>query len=160
LARLRQCSAAKRERALQVHLDDRVPLLLGHREQHAVTEDAGVVDQHVQTAERVDRLGDEALGPVPRADVIGVRRGLATEGLDLVHDLLRGAGIAAAAVACATEVVHDDLPALGSEHHRVLATDASTGARDDAHPAFDHSLFHRCSLVHRTVLIRRSGDGR
>ncbi len=45
--------------ALQVDLDDRVPLGLAHVGEHAVTEDAGVVDQHVEAAERVDRLGDQ-----------------------------------------------------------------------------------------------------
>ena len=50
----------------------RVPLFFGHREEHAVAEDPGVVDEDVQAAERVDRLLHEAGGAVPRADVVGV----------------------------------------------------------------------------------------
>ena len=76
------------ERALEMHLDDRVPLLLCHREQHAVAKDPGVVDEYVEGAERVDRLGDEASRAVPRADVVGVGGRLTTGGPDLVDDLL------------------------------------------------------------------------
>ena len=48
--------AGRGEGALEVHLDDRVPLLLGHVDEHAVAQDAGVVDEHVEVAEGVDGL--------------------------------------------------------------------------------------------------------
>ena len=41
--------------AAQVHRDDRVPLLGRHLHQGAVAQDAGVVDQSVETAELLDR---------------------------------------------------------------------------------------------------------
>ena len=47
--------AARGERALEVDGDDGVPLLLGHVGEHAVAQDAGVVDDDVEVAERVDR---------------------------------------------------------------------------------------------------------
>ena len=75
--------------ALQVHLDDGVPLGLAHVGQHAVAQDAGVVDQHVEAAVGVDGLGDDALGAAPVADVVGVGHRLAAGGDDLVDDLLR-----------------------------------------------------------------------
>jgi hypothetical protein len=81
--------AARPERALQVHGDDRVPLLLGHVDEHAVAQDAGVVDDRVQVAERLDRGVDEALRALPRGDAVAVRDRLAAHALDLVDDLLR-----------------------------------------------------------------------
>src|SRR3546814_5459527 len=46
--------AQRGERALQVHVDDRVPLVLAHVHQHPVAQDAGVVDEHVDAAEGLD----------------------------------------------------------------------------------------------------------
>ncbi len=60
------------EVALQVDVDDRVPLLLGHVDQHPVPQDAGVVDQHVEVAEGLDGGVDQALAALPVADVVGV----------------------------------------------------------------------------------------
>ena len=62
----------RREGALQVHLDHRVPLGLGHVDEHPVAQDAGVVDQHVELAEARDRLPDQALGAGEVADVVAV----------------------------------------------------------------------------------------
>ena len=52
--------------ALEVDGDDGVPLLLGHVDQHPVAQDAGVVDQHVEVAERLDGGVDHALAALPR----------------------------------------------------------------------------------------------
>ena len=41
------------ERAFQVDRDDRVPLRLGHVEDHPVAQDAGHVDQDIDPAEAV-----------------------------------------------------------------------------------------------------------
>ena len=83
--------AGRREVALQVHADDRVPLLFARREQHAVADEARVVDEHVEAAERVDRGLHEVTRAVPVGDVVGVRDGLAARGRDLVDDVLRRA---------------------------------------------------------------------
>ena len=50
------------ERALEVDLDDGVPLGLGHVDEHAVAQDAGVVDEHVEPAEGLDGGADQLLG--------------------------------------------------------------------------------------------------
>ena len=76
------------EGALQVHLDDGVPLLFAHVGHHAVTQDAGVVDDGVQVTEGVDCGLDESLCASPRGDVVAVGDRLATHRLDLVHHLL------------------------------------------------------------------------
>ena len=122
---------ARRERALEVHLDDRVPLLLGHVGEHPVPQDAGVVDHDVQVAERLDRGVDQPLGALPRRDVVAVGDRLAAHPLDLLDHVLRRAEVAAGAVDVATEVVHDHLGALASQRQRVLAPDAAAGSRHD-----------------------------
>ena len=91
LLRWRQYAAAKRLRhevTLEVDVDDRVPLLLGHVEAHLVAEDPGVVDEDVEPAELVDRLRDQRLAAVPGRDVVEVGDGLPAGGDDLVDDLL------------------------------------------------------------------------
>ena len=108
---------------------DRVPLGLGHVDDHAVAQDARVVHQHVQIAERVDRLLHEPLRAVPVGDVLAVDDGLAAERLDLLDDLHRRARVAALAVHVAAEVVDDDLRALAREQQRVLAARARAPRR-------------------------------
>ena len=88
-----------REVALEVHADHRVPLLLARREDHAVAQEAGVVHQHVEAAERVDRRVHQVAGAVPVGDVVGVRDRLAAGRDDLVDEKLRGRGVGAGSLA-------------------------------------------------------------
>ena len=119
------------ERALEVHLDDRIPLRLAHVREHAVAEDASVVDEDVEATERIDGGLDEAFGSVPIADVVAVGDRLPTHGLDLGDDIVRGALIVALAVHRPAEVVDHDLGAVVGEEQCVLAPDASARPRDD-----------------------------
>ncbi len=116
---------------LQVDVDDAVPLLLGHVDENAVPQDAGVVDEDVEIAEGFDGGVDEPLAALPVAHVIGIGQSLAAHLLDLVDDLLRRAAVVTRPVDGAAEVVHDDLGALAGKEQRVLAADAATGAGDD-----------------------------
>src|SRR5437667_6620865 len=86
-------SAVERVRpALQVHADDRVPLLLGHVEDHALAQDAGAADDDLEVAEAAQRRVDDRLTAGHRRDALGVGHRLAAEGLDLLdHGLRRGA---------------------------------------------------------------------
>ena len=59
-------------------------------EHHAVAEEARVVHEHVEAAERVDRGVHEPARAVPVGDVVGVRDRLAADRDDLVDDVLRG----------------------------------------------------------------------
>ena len=56
---------AHRVRALDVHGEGGVEILLGGRRQHPVTGDAGVVHDDVQPAEFVDRPIDERTAGLP-----------------------------------------------------------------------------------------------
>src|SRR5207248_1791017 len=76
------------EVALQVHGDDRVPLGLGHVDDHAVAQDPGVVHEHVQVAELVDGLLHQSLRAVPVGHVLAVHDRFAAHRLDVVNGLL------------------------------------------------------------------------
>ena len=101
------------------HLDDRVPVVLAHREEHAVTQDPRVVDHDVEAAEDVDGLADDALAPVPGGDVVGVGHGLPAGGDDLVDHLLGGPDVTAGAVTAAADVVDHDLRPVRGQEERV-----------------------------------------
>ncbi len=77
------------EVALEVNGGDGVELLFAGVGEHAVPDDARVVDQNVQPAERVDRRLDETLGLRPVGDVRAAGDGFASGGGDLVDDALR-----------------------------------------------------------------------
>ena len=79
---------------LEVYGDDGVELLLAGVGEHPVADDARVVDQDVESAERVDRGLDQACGLRPVGDVRAAGDGFAAGSGDLVDDALRGAAAA------------------------------------------------------------------
>ena len=119
------------ERALEVDPDDSVEVVLGHREQHLVAQDARVVDEDVELPEGVDRLLDEVLGPVPVGHVVVVGDGLAAVALDDVGHLFGGTLVGALAPDRAPEVVDDDLGPLLGQQERFTPPDSVPSAGDD-----------------------------
>ena len=121
-----------------------------HVDEHPVAQDAGVVDEHVEVTERVNRLPHDPLGTVPRGDVVAVRLCPPTEGPDVGDDVVSGTTRRARTVGGGANVVHDHAGASGGERDGVLATDATPGASHDAgspgtQPAsctFSHHLSH------------------
>jgi hypothetical protein len=83
------------ERALEVHPDHVVPLLLGHVEDHPVPQDARRVDQDVEPPELAERGLDQALGRrvIGHVGAVGDRAAAAPG--DLARDLPRGPGVRA-----------------------------------------------------------------
>jgi hypothetical protein len=122
-----------------VHLDDDVEVLGRHREHHPVAQDAGVVHEHVELAEAVDRRLDDVLGAVEVGDRVVARNRLAAARLDDVDDLVRGPLVGAVARDRDTEVVDDDLGAVIREQDRLAAADAVAGTRDDRDLAVEHA---------------------
>ena len=114
-----------------MHLDHRIPIGLGHGEHHAIAENAGVVDQDVERAERIDRLVDHALGAGEVADVVAVDDGVASHSGDLCGNVLRGRRIRSGAVGFAAEIVDDHLRAMTCEHERVFTPNAATRTGHD-----------------------------
>ena len=111
--------------------DDGVEVLLRHREDHLVAEDAGVVDDDVELAEGVDRLADDVLGPVEVGHVVVVGHRLAAPAADDVGHLLGRPLVRPFAGDRAAEVVDDDLGSLTGQLERLTPPDAVAGARDD-----------------------------
>ena len=103
--------------------------------EHAVAQDAGVVDEDVEAPEGVDRRVDEVLGALPVGDVVGVGDRLAARCLDLGDDVVRRALIGASALVRAAAVVDHDLGALGSEEQGMFAPEPTSGSGDDRHAA-------------------------
>jgi len=95
LAEMSRDGARHVERAVEMHVDDVVPVRPTHAMKDAVAQDAGVVHQDVDAAELVDGGLHDRFGVLRLGD--RERRGdrVAARSLDLLHDLLRGALIAA-----------------------------------------------------------------
>jgi len=123
--------ARGREVPLQVHLDDGIPLVLLHVHEHAVTEDPGVVDEDVESPERLDRGVDEPLRTGELRHVLAVGHGLAAERLDLGDDAVRRVGVGAFSRQRGPEIVDDDLRSGAGEGQRVLAADPAPRPGDD-----------------------------
>ena len=67
--------AGEEERAAQVDVDHRVPLLVLHADDHVVAGDAGIVDQDVQPTPQLDDLVDHLVDAVAMGHVAGDRLG-------------------------------------------------------------------------------------
>ena len=121
------------EVALEVDADDRVPLVLGHREDHPVAQDARVVDEDVQLAERGDRQLDQFPGLFVVGHVTDVGDRAAARRADLVGDLLGGAGrrLAGTVPARLAVVVDDDGRAEPGEFQRLGPAEPAARAGDD-----------------------------
>jgi hypothetical protein len=119
-----------------MHTDNCVPFVLSHVGEHAVAQDAGIVDQDVEPAEGFDRMVDQVLGAGPVADVVAVGDRLAARRADFRHHLVGGRGVGAAAVDACAEIVDHDLGAVRGQHQRMLAPQSPAGAGHDRNPSF------------------------
>ncbi len=82
-----------------MHRHDRIPVFVGHVEQHAVSGDPRVVDDDAQAPETVGRF-HQLVGGGPLADITRDGDSLGPRGRDLVDDV----GL----VECACDVVDHD----------------------------------------------------
>ena len=104
---------------------------LGHVDEHAVPEDAGVVDEHVDVAEGVDRRsGSAARRPAKSATLSVLATASPPRALISSTTSWAGPGVGARAVLRPAEVVDHDLGSLAGEQQGVVPADASPGARD------------------------------
>ena len=124
LARSRQYAHAcrtRREVPAEVDLDDGVPVVLVHVEDHPVAQDARVVHEHVESAEGVNRLLHQVARAVEIGDVVEVGDSLAAACPDDLDHFLGRPTVGALAASRAPEIVHDDARARGGEIQRVAA---------------------------------------
>ena len=140
------------ERPLEVHADDRVPVVLGHLVEDDVTQDPRVVDDPVEAPEIADRLRDHALGGGEVRDRVEVGHRLAAGVPDPGHHFQGGHPVAAFALFGSTEVVHDHLRAVPRGEQRDVAPDPPARAGDQDDLAFEHPFAH-------VVALRRDAHG-
>ena len=135
-----------------MNLDNRIPFFFGHREQHAVTQNSGIVDDDVKTTESVNCLINDALRSGIRTDVVGVGDSLSASGLDFVRYVLGGTRVATTSVTRCTEVVNHDEAAVCTQHEGVFATNSTSGTSDNADPTFNHVVFSWIVIRHVLTL--------
>ncbi|MNP49663.1 hypothetical protein D3C76_1438670 [compost metagenome] len=111
----------------QVHAHHQVPVFFREADEHAVTQDAGIVDQHMHLAKRRQRGVDDVLRATQGGDIVVVGDGLAAPRVYLVHHRLGR---------LAADVVDHDIGALGGERQRIGAAQPATGAGDNHGTAF------------------------
>ena len=103
--------------------------------EHAIPQDAGVVDKDVQATEGLDRLRYQRLGHAI-GNVGAVDGGLAAAGPDLLGDALSRRQIRSLSSTIASEVIDHDCGALSGQQQRMLPTDPPAGSGDDGDLAF------------------------
>ena len=74
------------EGALEVDVDDEVPLLFGHAHHQPVTGDTSVVDEDVDTAEVCDDFFDELVSIFEVSCIRGISLSLDTEPFELLDE--------------------------------------------------------------------------
>src|SRR5215510_9599987 len=97
------------KRSFHMNVDHRIPLLLGHVENHPVTQNAGVVDENIELAEAIERALDDTLGRLEIGDAFIVGYGFTAGSFDFLDNLLGGAGIRAGAIEMPAEIVDHNL---------------------------------------------------
>ena len=127
LAHVDHCFPNAGEGATEVDVDDRVEVVVAHLPQHRVAEDAGVGDEDVESAVRVDGRPHELLRGLGGPDRGDDRDGDPAGGLDGGDRLRGGLGI---------DVVHDDRGTSSSELLGIREPEATARAGDDGDFAF------------------------
>ena len=94
-----------------MHLHDDIEIVEGHLGERLVAEDASVIDEDVDLAERVDGGLDHVGGAHPVGDAVIVGDGLAAGLFDLVDDGVGRRVGAALAVGRDAGIIDDDLGA-------------------------------------------------
>src|ERR1700735_5654135 len=123
-------AARHAEMAAQVHADRAGPVLERLLLEREEAQNARVVDDDVQRAERIERGTDQASGAIPVGDIVVIGNRFAAGRLDL-----RGDGRGSLPIGAAAEIVDDDVRAFGGEAERIFPPQAARGAGDDDHAA-------------------------
>ncbi len=127
------------ESAEHVHAVDEIPIFRRDFLERRVAEDARVVDDDVDLAERVHR-GLDDLAAVLDGVVVGDR--FAARVFDLFDDRVGRARAFARAVVLSAEIVDDDLRAARREQKRVRLPEPIARARDDDDTPIEPQIRH------------------
>ena len=98
---------------------DEIPVRLLHILEADIAEDAGIVDEHINTTEGVDGRLDNGL-PILDRVIVGDR--LAACGADIVHDLVCRRRALALALEASTKVIYHNVRAAAAKEDGILAT--------------------------------------
>jgi hypothetical protein len=121
----------------EVDAEDGVPLVFTGVGQHAIPDEAGVVDQNVQPAEGVDGGLDQVFRSLPVGHIITIDDGFAAA---LIFSTTARAALALpGTVQRDADVVDHHQGTFGSEGTRVRLADAASRSGDDHHPAVEQS---------------------
>ena len=113
-----------------MHVYHVVPSIARQLVEDRIAQDAGVVDDAVESTEGVDRRLHHALGAGRVGHAVAVDDRAPARALDLVDDRARRAGIGTLALGVGAQVVDDDGRALARRQQGDLAPYASARARD------------------------------
>jgi hypothetical protein len=106
----------KRPEADEVLITDRGSIFLDrHVDEHAIAQNPGVIDQHVEITERVHCLVNHVLRPIPIRHIVVVGHGRTSRRGDLVHHLLGWRSVGPGAIGIPAEIVNYDLGAFGGK---------------------------------------------
>ena len=138
--------------------DDGVEQLRHIVSELGLAHDPGVVDEHVDTAKRIERRRDDRLAALDRRHGVGRHGRRPARRLDLGDDggrrvlgwsVTRSIGVADGDA----EVVHDDARSSRRQQQRVRAPEVATGAGDDRDAAVPSEL----ARAHAGVRVTRCG---
>src|SRR5262249_22017932 len=130
------------EGAVEMHLDDGIPVDHAHAMEDAVAQDAGIVDHAVDAAEGVDRRLDDALGPLRIGDAVAVGDGVAPGAAHLARPLIGNAAIGPFSVGGAAEIIDDDARTLGGGQQGDLPAYAAARSGDDDYFSGNRRIGH------------------
>ena len=102
---MRRRRPADIERAVEMHVYDRVPFLGRHLMKDPVAQDPGIVDHAIDASEGIERAGDNVRCAVPVRHAVAVDGGLAAGILDFAGDFPGRGDIRPLAIDAGAEIV-------------------------------------------------------
>jgi hypothetical protein len=135
------------EGALEVDVDDRVPVLLGEVRDGRIAQDPGIVDDCVESTARRDGALDEVGHGTPVAGRSRPDHRLPPSGDDGVDDLLRRILIHTLSPKGDTEIVHHHGGAVRRKFEAVAAAQAAPPAGHDDDAVIEQSLVCHAGLL-------------
>src|ERR1700730_330309 len=98
-----------------MYSDHEIPLFLAHVGEGAISNDPGVVHEHIEIAETANGEIDQSVRVVPVADIVTARDRASTGPANFLDNFLGGRQGYSTAVECASAIVHHHGGAFGGQ---------------------------------------------